>query len=263
MGRPRINKRSRRVEAEAKSRERTRGVLVVVLIILIMINASLRASSPDTNLLETTTPSHESNKVTTPATEAVTAAARATPKPAPKPVPATPASEPAETPICRVAVENKMDYNYQYIESAVLRFPLDWEKLGCSIPADANQKPLVVFDLALAEHHSAGRGEKERFIKHWDSKLRGQIKERTDGRVRAQFGVLVRYTNYVHPYKAIIGVSCDSYPFQQWLSHSTTHCIFHNPCTTCTPDMLKRSCFVDPSHVSCSFVQLPLPQATW
>ena len=65
-----------------------------------------------------------------------------------------------ELPPCRVALENKMDYHYEVIESTILRFPLPWKKLGCN----PNIQP-IQFDVALAENHKFGDvSEKDGFI---------------------------------------------------------------------------------------------------
>jgi hypothetical protein len=68
-----------------------------------------------------------------------------------------------EAPIRRVALLNKADYHYEVIESTILQYPLPWEKLGCNVTTSGNKKPIIAFDVALAEHHTFGN-EKEGWI---------------------------------------------------------------------------------------------------
>jgi hypothetical protein len=47
---------------------------------------------------------------------------------------------------CRVRVENKVDFNYEVLESLVLRFELPWHQINCDI-----KKP-ITFDFALYQN---------------------------------------------------------------------------------------------------------------
>jgi hypothetical protein len=83
-----------------------------------------------------------------------------------------------ETPVCRVVLENKMDYHYEIIESTILQFPLPWEKLGCNVTTAARgagsskKRPIVTFDVALADHHTFGN-EKEGWMDYFTTSLKG------------------------------------------------------------------------------------------
>lgn len=230
----------------------------MILALLVLANVLLRSSSP-----EETSPSKNDNLKSNssnlnrglqPGKVPVKAVIAATPAPTPKP------TVPGEAPICRVVIENKMDYNYELIESIILRFPLPWEKLGCTIPAGATTKPIVAFDISLAEHHVQSR-EKDRYKRYFETKLKGTVQERTDGLVRAQFGDVVSYMSYNRPYKAAVGVSCEGYNFLPWMQVATAFCVLKNPCPTCPPAVLERSCWTDAANGKCTFLPTtPLPK---
>ena len=175
-------------------------------------------------------------------------------------------------PACRIVLENKMDYHYEIIESTVLQFPLPWEKLlHCNITnstgtstssSDGRRKPVVIFDIALVEQK--GRfDEKQGWLEYYHNHLEGTIQERKqkDGyQVMAQFGEIVRYTNYTKSYAAMIGVSCDSYNFHRWMrNNENTFCVLHGICDRCTPLELKRSCHLNPMHPNCYYLPTDFP----
>jgi hypothetical protein len=151
------------------------------------------------------------------------------------------------TPVCRVALVNKADYHFEIIESTILQFPLPWEKLGCNVTASGGKKPIVVFDVALAEHHTFGN-EKEGWIVYFTTRLKGRVKNRTDGLVRAQFGDIVRYMNlnFSRSYSAVIGVSCDSSNYKRWMNgpnKATNFCVLHGKTKFKDSWILERSCW--------------------
>lgn len=267
-----LTKNSKRKGDDKDNRERVRRILTFILAVLVLINVSLRASASPLPADKNGTGSSSSSSSNTrglTAPKAVTPAPKAAPPP-PMPVPATAPPAPAVTyapapagvePICRIAIENKVDANYDIIESIILRYPLSWEKLGCKVPeataADGagKAKPIVVFDVALALHHRES-GEIERYQKYFESTLQGKVADRIDGLVQAQFGSIVSYAAYPHSYAALIGASCDSYNFAPWLqADENIHCVLHNPhCSGCTPAMLERSCFTKPAAGKCGFL---------
>jgi len=172
--------------------------------------------------------------------------------------------EKQQQPICRVALENKMDYHYEIIESTILRYPLPWEELGCNITTTAvatSNKPIVVFDVALTKHIGHLK-EKEGWEEYFEQYLRGTIRDRADGMVQAQFGDLVDYTNYTWPYAAVIGVSCDSYNYKPWLLDSSSNfCVLHGWEPRWDQSAAVRSCWLNPMHKEyCFFIPSDFPQ---
>lgn len=262
---------------EEKARERYRTILKVIFAMLVVINIMVRSGgppSPETKSNASNTKTKENVPASTkspPVTPAkiVTVAPRPPPPPPPPPPQQTIPAAPSEPAICHVALENKMDDNYDAIESIVTRFPLPWEKLGCHIPA-GEKKPLVVFDVALAEDHRVGSNEIAQFKSYYESKLKNTVVERTDGLVRAQFGDFVSYKQYSKPYKAAIGVTCDQhgYNFLHWMnSNIGAYCVLRNPCPECSAEVLARSCWTtaaanNNAPGACSFLadSAPLPK---
>jgi hypothetical protein len=166
-----------------------------------------------------------------------------------------------ETPVCRVALVNKADYHYEIIESTILQFPLPWEKLGCNVTTIGNKKPIIAFDVALAEHHKIGN-EKEGWIDYFTTSLKGRVTNRTDGLVRAQFGEIFSYMNFTQSYSAVIGVSCDSSNYKRWMNgpNKTNFCVLHGTTKFKDPWILERSCWLNPMHERCFFLPTDFPQ---
>ena len=241
---------SRALHDEEKARERYRTILKVIFAILVVINIMVRSGgppSPEPKAKASSTKTNSNSLTSTnyaPATPAkIVTVAPKPPPPPPPPQQATPVA-PSESAVCHVVLENKMDANYDAIENIAKRFPLPWKTLGCLVPA-GEKKPLVVFDLALAEDHRMGGDAIARFKTHYESKLKNTMFERTDGLVRAQFGDIVSYKHYLKPYKAAIGVTCDDYgyDFLRWMNNPGAYCVLRHPCPQCSAAVLARSCW--------------------
>jgi len=109
---------------------------------------------------------------------------------------------------CYITVENKADYHYEIIESAIMQFPLPWDTFNCS-------KEDTIADVALTKHHHFAKNELELWQKYFETHLAGTTQPRTNGDGAViHFGSIQNYMNYSHSYDAYIGASCDSY---DWL----------------------------------------------
>ena len=174
-------------------------------------------------------------------------------------------------PPCSVALENKVDYHYEVIESTILRYPLPWHRINCS----TGTQP-IVFDVALAEHHSHHKQQyangssvsKTSFSRYFNTTLAGTIRRRADGTL-AQFGRMVRYTAYDRNYRAKIGISCDAARYQsfaQWMSQAPNQhfCLVHTSCGRCSPQHVapdtRQVCWISPLEPACHFQTVDLPQ---
>ena len=162
---------------------------------------------------------------------------------------------------CHIVVENKADYHYEVIESAIMQYPLPWDTFNCS-------KEVAVFDVALAESHVWTKHEKEPWKSYFRNHLAGTVRPRTigDGAV-VHFGTIVSYTNYTRTYDAIIGVSCDtlSVPRRHLANDPRLFCILHaNPpekieSRQIPEEFHNRTCWVNPMHDRCYFIPSDLP----
>ena len=264
------------VFGQGRQRQRRRTVvawiLIVCLVFLNLLHQELHTaptfsidSMQSINITNTTsTPTTTRNKDME--EEHTTAPQEFLQQQAPPPELGTPGDPP-----CRVAVENKMDYHYEVIESTILKYPIPWYRLNCSTST------VIVFDVALAENHYFYLGatetgtslSKSSYVRYFNTVLSGTIRRRSDG-TRAQFGRVVQYSHYYrHPeqynYHAFIGVSCDSYKFQPWLQNRPRrhYCVLHGTCPSCTPQQLETGqvCWVTPlMHPARHFLPSDLPQ---
>ena len=162
---------------------------------------------------------------------------------------------------CHIAVENKADFHYEVIESAIMQYPLPWDKFNCS-------KQHAIVDVALSE--MPGRftvNEKESWQHYFETHLAGTTRPRSigDGAVM-HFSSIQKYSNYSRVYDAIIGVSCDCFDIRAQLNKGENQfCVLHGT----VPDKItskgtwenykKRVCWVNPMF-PCYFIPSDLPQ---
>ncbi|KAL7425743.1 hypothetical protein ACHAXM_000150, partial [Skeletonema potamos] len=164
---------------------------------------------------------------------------------------------------CYITVENKADYHYEIIESAIMQFPLPWDTFNCS-------KEDTIADVALTKHHRFAKNELEPWQKYFETHLAGTTQPRTNGDGAViHFGSIQNYMNYSHSYDAYIGASCDSFDWLGQLSRGPNQfCILHG--TVDQKNMRGRRkrlweqhkgrvCWVSPMH-PCYFIPSDLPQ---
>ena len=159
---------------------------------------------------------------------------------------------------CLIAVENRMDFHYEVIESAIMQYPLPWNTLNCT-------KKEVIADVALSKDHHWTRDEAVYWRNYFETHLAGTRRLRTDGAV-ITFGSIVNYTNYPRKYHAYIGVSCDSYNWMKWMATGEPNfCVLHQTVPKFYEEKVlwqhvkEKICWVNPMH-ECHFIPSALPQ---
>jgi hypothetical protein len=157
---------------------------------------------------------------------------------------------------CYLVLENKVDFHYEMLESAMMQYPLPWNELKCDITQP------VQFDVALSKsvgHDFAGEGEG--WVKYFLSSLQYSERERADG-VVIRFGDFVDYSSYARQYHAVVDASCDFYQNKPWEEREdNTFCVMHGPKRYRYPEsQLRKSCWLSPMHPYCYFIPSTLPQ---
>jgi len=164
---------------------------------------------------------------------------------------------------CYITVENKADYHYEVIESAIMQFPLLWDTFNCS-------KEDTIADVALAQQHRWAKNELEPWQNYFETHLAGTTRPRTNGDGAViHFGSIQNYMNYSRAYDAYIGVSCDSFDWLGQLSKGPNqYCVLHGTVDKKIMQGRKKSlweqhkervCWVSPMH-PCYFIPSDLPQ---
>mmetsp|Transcript_10893 Transcript_10893/g.18609 ORF Transcript_10893/g.18609 Transcript_10893/m.18609 type:complete len:429 (-) Transcript_10893:119-1405(-) len=164
---------------------------------------------------------------------------------------------------CYITIENKADYHYEVIESAIMQFPLLWDTFNCS-------KEDTIADVALAQQHRWAKNELEPWQNYFETHLAGTTRPRTNGDGAViHFGSIQNYMNYSRAYDAYIGVSCDSFDWLGQLSKGPNqYCVLHGTVDKKIMQGRKKSlweqhkervCWVSPMH-PCYFIPSDLPQ---
>lgn len=163
---------------------------------------------------------------------------------------------------CRIAVENKADYHYEVIESAIMQFPLPWNTFNCS-------KEKAIADVALTEHMKWTANEKQAWQDYFETHLKGTARPRKNGDGAVMhFGSIEKYSNYSRQYDAYIGVSCDSFDVVGQMNRGPNqYCVLHGRVAEKIKrraeweDLQRRVCFVNPMHSPYPyFIPSDLPQ---
>jgi hypothetical protein len=161
--------------------------------------------------------------------------------------------------VCRVVIENKVDFHYETLESIALRYPLP----RLTTCPQGNNDTVIVFDFALALQSSRiAVGERQGWERYFYEHLSQQKRQRIDGRW-IQYGALVNMSHYTYSYDAYIGASCDYYNYPVWMNVSQDRfCVLHRvECedTKCTPEMIARTCHISPLYERCFFLPVDFP----
>ena len=136
-----------------------------------------------------------------------------------------------------------------------MQYPLPWDTFNCS-------KEDTIVDVALAETHQWAKNELAPWKQYFEEHLSGTVRPRANGDgAIIHFGSIQKYSNYTRPYDAVIGVSCDTYNYRQWMRKGENYfCVLHGtPPKPLPENVAKRVCHVNPMH-PCYFIPSDLPQ---